>query len=500
MSKSKSLYLVNPASDMPSYHGAEVMAHLGLAPAALMADLVVTTVAALVPDDFAVSICDEHISPVNIDSSADFIGITGRSTQVERMLTLAREFRRRGKVVMIGGPYATLCPEVVRSHCDILVRGEIEDIAAQLFSDLKEGNWKPEYVGSRPDPVSPPLPRWHLYSNERALMGSVQTSRGCPFECEFCDVTQYVGRKQRHKPVPQVLKELDVLYKTGYRNIFLADDNFTAHRQRTLELLAALRDWNNRQTHDRVTFVTQASIDAADEDEILRLCSEAGLIEVFIGFESPNRESLGEVKKRQNLGRKAREQVHRFLEYGIAVSGAVIVGFDADGPDTFERQYDFAMSMPVPVFDLGALVAPPGTPLYRRLKKAGRLISETYVGDYPALWTTNVIPLQITRDELFSGIKELGNRLYHPEAFGRRMLWFIDTIKEQKPSEKVINRPITADAAVVVRNIPRLGKEEEKMFSKVMAASSQKPFSNKYVMGMLFRYMQVRHMYSKIPG
>ncbi len=145
------------------------------------------------------------------------------------------------------------------------------------------------------------MPRWDLYPNGQALMGSVQTSRGCPFECEFCDVIQYLGRKQRHKPVGQVLAELDQLYRLGYRSVFLADDNFTVYRARAKELLVALRDWNARQTDGRMRLMSQVSIDAAGDEDMLQMCADAGLTHVFIGIETPNEESLREAKKRQNL-------------------------------------------------------------------------------------------------------------------------------------------------------------------------------------------------------
>jgi len=163
---------------------------------------------------------------------------------------------------------------------------------------------------------------WDIYPNDRALSGTLQTSRGCPFECEFCDVIQYLGRRQRHKSVAQVLRELDALYRIGYRFVFLADDNFTAYRTRAKELLVALRDWNAQQERGEVGFTTQVSIDAAKDEELLKLCAEAGLTHVFIGIETPNEDSLRETKKHQNLRINLADQVQRFLDHGIAVTGA----------------------------------------------------------------------------------------------------------------------------------------------------------------------------------
>src|ERR1041384_4790412 len=216
------------------------------------------------------------------------------------MKAIAAEFRRRGKTALIGGPYASVSPDVVRPHCDILVRGEIEDIAAKMFGDLASGDYADEYVGTRPDMRASPIPRWDLYPNDRAGMGTVQTSRGCPFECEFCDVIQYLGRKQRHKSPARVLAELDALYDHGYRAVFLAYDNFTVYRARAKELLLALKEWND--AGKGMAFTTQVSIDCARDTEMLELCADAGLVNVFIGIETPNESSLRETKKRQNVG------------------------------------------------------------------------------------------------------------------------------------------------------------------------------------------------------
>jgi len=496
---SKSIYLINPEPDFLSYNSAELFAQLGLGPTALVANLAITTVAALVPDDFHVELCDQHISTVDLDHPADFIGITGNSSQVGNIIRLAEAFRERGKTVIIGGPYASLTPEIVRPNCDILVRGEIEAIAPQLFDDLRSGRWSAEYKGGHPDLELSPIPRWDLYPNENALLGCVQTSRGCPFECEFCDVIQYVGRRQRHKSVGQVLDELDVLYKSGYRRVFLADDNFAAFRERTKELLMAIRDWNERQIFGRVNFSTQLTIDTANEEDILQLCYEAGITDVIIGIETPNEDSLRETRKHQNLGTDLGEQTQRFLDHGIDIMAAMIVGFDADGLDIFERQYEFAMSTSLPTILMSVLVAPSSTPLYERLKKANRLESVSEIGANTTPWQTNIIPKQMTRDELFVGMRWLCNRLYHPKAFGERLMRFIDNLNTPGPvykeETKPKNRELLLRSVMLVRRIAQLGPEEAQMLSRVVKKMRQKPGVQKYVMSSLFRYMQTRYMY-----
>lgn len=499
---SKSIYLINPSSDFPTYFSAEVYAAHGFQPSTLIADLAIPTLAALTPKDFIVKLCDQNISPVDFNTDADYIGITGKITQRGQMISIAREFRRRGKVVLIGGPYASLSPECLRSECDILVQGEVENIAEQLFSDLRDSCWKPEYLGSTSDLSATLVPLWSAYPNHRAHTGTVQTSRGCPFECEFCDVIQYLGRKQRHKAPALVLAELDEVYRHGYRDVFLADDNFTVYRSRAKELLIALKEWNKSRTDGRVSFGTQVSIDCSKDSEMLRMCAEAGLTEVFIGIETPNELSLKEAKKRQNLGIDLKTQVQQFLDHGIAVTAGMIVGFDSDTPDIFERQYEFAMSLPVPVFSLGALVAPMATPLHARLANENRLLqSGSEVAAMP--WSTNIVPKQMTHAELLEGVQRLCNRLYDPTAFGERIMHFIDSINLQGIPGSTVRpslgrgRNIQAESLELAGRFTRLGGKEKTTFVRILKALQRKPQAGAWALAMLAQYMQVRHMYER---
>lgn len=494
----KTLHLINPRPAEPSYFGAEAYGHWGYQPAQAIADLATATVAALAPSDWTVTICEEYVEPIDFDVEADYIGITGKVIQGQRMNEVADAFRARGKTVLIGGPHASLSPEAVRSHCDVLIIGEIEAIAGELFADLEAGTYKAEYVGDRPDVETSPLPRFELYPNDRALSGCVQTSRGCPFECEFCDVIQYLGRKQRHKSIEQIITELDVLYRIGFRAVFLADDNFTVYRKRAKAVLAALRDWNAARTDGPVAFHTQVSIDAARDPEIMRLCGEAGLTRVFIGIETPNEESLRETGKRQNVGVDLVGQIQVFLDHGISVTGGMIVGFDHDGLDIFARQFEFAMKNPVPIFTLGALVAPAATPLFDRMKLAGRLLeggSETQ-----GVWNTNIMPVSMTREQMFTGLKWLGNRLYDPQSFAARVVAMIERIGPQLGPFKAGYRPhkvrpVEQQAQGVIRKVIGSGPAERAMWKSIAAALSEKPEAGPMVMNAMFSYAQVRCLY-----
>jgi radical SAM superfamily enzyme YgiQ (UPF0313 family) len=494
----KSLYLINARSKGASYFGAEVFPHFGFRPAQGIADLAAVTIAALAPSNWDTSVCDEHLSSVDFDHPARFIGITGKVTQATRMLEIAAEFRRRGKIVVMGGPCASLSPELFRGHCDILVTGELESIAPSFFADLEGDRWKPEYAGGRADLAMSPMPRWDLYPTERALSGCLQTSRGCPFECEFCDVIQYLGRQQRIKPIPQILAELDVLYRYGFRTVFLADDNFTVYRRQAKELLSALAEWNRSHTEGTVAFNTQVSIDAARDSELLEMMSTAGMRNVFIGIETPNQDSLKESRKRQNLGVDLVEQVYRFVNRGISVSGGMIVGFDHDGPDIFARQFEFAMALPIPIFSLGALVAPAATPLYERMRAEGRLIQGgPEVAALP--WDTNIIPARMTRQELLQGLGWLCRELYTPENFARRVVRMIDALPSSPSASEAnaasLRRPIEAEAMLVIKRVAEHGIEEKRMMAALIKKMQEKPSARRPVLQALLRYAQVRYLY-----
>jgi hypothetical protein len=493
-----SLYLVNPAGEIPTYFGAEVFEAQGLRPATFIADLALPTLAAMLPEGFEVRVCDEHLEPVDFDDRSDFVGLTGKITQWTRMRAIAERFRARGRTVIIGGPLATLSPEMVRPHCDILVTGEIEDIADAFFADLARGRWKAEYRGTSADLSRTPLPRWDLYPNDRAIMGTMQTSRGCPFECEFCDAIQYLGRAQRHKPIPRVIEELENLYRHGYRSVFLADDNFPVFRARAKELLVAVRDWNRRQTHGHVGFSAQVSIDAARDVELVRLLAEAGVRGVFIGIETPNEESLRETKKRQNLRIDMLDRVQVFLDHGLQVTGGMIVGFDADGADIFRRQYEFAMAAPIPVFSVGALVAPAATPLHARLKKAGRLVADgSEVAANP--WMTNIVPLQMSRDALIDGVRRLALDLYQPEALLGRIRTFAERLGPSLSPGSPAGAPprsVWADYRAVVAAVSELGADEAAMVREAEALTASNPNAFGMLPGIFLRYAQIRHMYA----
>lgn len=492
----KTVYFINPKSSTPGYFGAEVYEErLGLRFAS-MADLALPTLAAMLPEDFDYRICDEDVAPADLDVDADIVALTGKVSQFPRMRELAREYRARRKTVVIGGPFASLSPDLVGPHCDVLVEGEVEEIFPELVSDLRRGRPRSSYRGTRPDLSLSPIPRWDRYPNDHALTGPIQTSRGCPFECEFCDVIQYLGRKQRHKPEAAVLAELDVLYAQGYRTVFIADDNLTIMRGRAKGLLAALRDWNARQTDGKVRFRTQASLDVADDEELLTLARDANLVTIFVGIETPNRESLREAKKPQNLKGEMVERLHRIFDHGIMVIGGIIVGFDQDDASIFERQLELATASGVPVLSVGALVAPQATPLHARLQREGRLVqnaSETAAVPY----ATNIVPKGMSSETLMSGLNQLCRDLYAPAAFGERLLGSLERISRGRIDRTLpaARRGVDDASLALLRCFPRLGRREAAVFRAVNAFVAQHPHLVADAADMMLNYLQIRHMY-----
>ncbi len=412
------------------------------------------------------------------------------------MIELAREFRSRGKTVIFGGCHASLSPDRLRGECDILVRGELEDLAERFFSDLRAGTWLPEYVAEKPDLRTSPIPRWDLYPNHRALSGALQMSRGCPFECEYCDVIQYLGRKQRHKTVAQVLAELDELYRHGYRSVSLADDNLTVCKARAKELLSAIRDWNDSRTEGRLAFFAQVSVECARDDEMLRLCAEVGIASVFVGIETPNADSLKETKKRQNVGVNMVERIGRFPAYGIFPTSGMMVGFDADTTEIFEQQYEMAMSLPVPLFSVAPLTASTATPLYARLRAENRLTES------PEAWIgTNIIPKRMSADEFCRGLRWLCNRLYRPAAFEHRLARFIDLYQPVAPrrnsgrQQAAPQRAVDLERLELSRRVTWLGPAEASMAARIEKRLIRKPSALPYALLAMGYYMQVRYSY-----
>ncbi len=484
MTKRK-VYLIHPKPLEADQYEADLIPN-----AAGIADAAMVTVAALAPaDKFEFKLCEEYIEPIDFDYAADYVGLTAKHGQGQRMVEIARHFRARGIPVIFGGPHATLAPEEVREHCDVLVKGELEPIAERFFDDLYRGKYEREYIGVRGAIGMSPVPRWDLYPNHRALCGTLQTSRGCPFECEFCDVIAYLGRKQSHKSIDQVLAELDALHRAGYRRVMLADDNLTVYRARAKELLRAIADWN-RTVDEPISFFTQLSIEISTDAEMLELLARALVRNVFIGIETPNQDALKETKKRQNVGVDMVERTERFARHGIQVQAGMIVGFDSDTPESFQRLLDFAMKTPIPIFTVSPLYAAHGTPLRERMAKAGRLHADTPMSTI----TTNITPAQMSLEQLGQGVHWLATELYSPENFTRRVLRMIELFPAKgPPTLGAGHRPIVAEATLACHRFLAGSEDSALALRRILAALRDKPSARESALFAVFVWAQRRY-------
>jgi len=368
------------------------------------------TIAALCPSHWEVEIIDENIESIPLDPQADLIGIGGMGVQFPRQKELLTFYREKGYYVVAGGSYASLCPEIYEPLADTVIAGEAEYIWKEFCWDFEHGNPKNLYRETGiVDLKDSPVPRFDLLKLKQYKRVSLQFSRGCPYRCEFCDIIVMFGRKFRAKSPEQIGQELDLLRKLKVKSVFFVDDNLIGNKRVAKELLRFLKVYQLKHNY-RFNFGTEASLDLAQDDELLNLLKEANFGWVFIGIESPDEESLKETKKLQNTRQNILSAIRKIYSHGIEVLAGFIIGFDNDTTKTFDRQYRFIMDSGIQAAMIGLLTALPKTPLYERLKKEGRLIPENDCSDNTSLGT-NFLPKQMEYEEMINGYRNLYDRL-----------------------------------------------------------------------------------------
>ncbi len=384
--------------------------------------LALPVLAGLTPPGHEVVLIDESIEEIDFDalSGFDIVGVTGMTVQRDRMYEILGELKARGIFTVAGGPWITVAEGLDRFEglVDVAFIGEAETTWPQFLADYERGAWQSRYEqAEKSDMTAASMPRYDLVKFDQYAMGCIQTSRGCPYQCEFCDIIVIFGRKPRIKTPEQVVAEVEAQYQQGVRMIFLVDDNFIGNKKAAKVILRALIDWQQAHGYP-VAFGTEASLDLAEDDELMQLMTEAGMATVFVGIESPDEGALRETKKYQNVRGSLLDRVHRVQDAGLDIYAGMIVGFDQDDPEVFERQYQFLSKARIPVVMAGMLSAIPKTPLYDRLLAEGRLDNDA--ADDPRI-ATNVIPLNMTREQMRDGWIDLMQRLYDPANYFERM-------------------------------------------------------------------------------
>ncbi len=385
-------------------------------------NLALPTVAAITPSEHEVVLCDENVEPIDFDVEADVIGVTGYVVHRARIFEIIAKFKERGKFVVAGGPFASLCPEELRGKADVVFVDEAEYTWPQFLRDYAAGKFATEYVQhEKPDMRDSPLPRFDLLKMDRYRTMTIQFARGCPFNCEFCDIIVMYGRRPRTKTVDQVMAEVSELHRLGITNIFVVDDNFIGNKREAKALLKGITAWQAENGYP-VEFMTEVTLNIAQDAELLQLMRRANFTTIFIGIESPRAASLQETKKTQNIREDILTSIHRIQEVGMEVMAGMIVGFDHDDVSIFEEQFRFIQDARIPISMTGMLNAVPRTPLYQRLKDAGRLLADN-VGDQFVF--TNVVPTGMSRLELYEGYKRLLHRLYDYGNYRERTMALI---------------------------------------------------------------------------
>ncbi len=435
----------------PSFWGFEGVLRM-LPEAAMTPPLGLITVAALCPASWSLRLLDRAFEEVRDEDYrwADLVMVSSMHAQRVDTLAILARARSLGKRTFIGGPWASSEPEKLEPLADHVLVGEAEEVFAEIAADLERGTARAVYrVGDKPDMSHSPIPRFDLLKREMYTSMPVQFSRGCPFQCEFCDIITIYGRKPRVKSPAQLIAELDTLRALGWRNeVFIVDDNFIGNAKNALQLSIELAKWG-KQNGRVFSFYTEASVNLADLPDLMTAMVEANFMYVFLGIESPSAEALKSTKKFQNLRKDNLEQIRTIQESGLWVLGGFIVGFDSDDETIFERQREFIERAGITWAMAGMLQAPPTTPLYDRMKKEGRLFEDSEgTSNFSAPNFRTTMPL----NTLLNGLSGLLFDLYTPEAYFQRAFRSLQLWKT-RPSQKPPELPMSYNLRLLVNSM-----------------------------------------------
>ncbi|MDR3577385.1 MAG: B12-binding domain-containing radical SAM protein [Anaerolineaceae bacterium] len=410
------------------------------------------TIAAMLPKEWSKRLIDTNVGELTQKDLdwADYVFIGAMNVQRKSAVEIIARCKASNKKVVAGGPLFTQEYDHFED-VDYFVLNEAEITLAPFLADLQQGTLKHVYRSDDfADLQTTPVPMWEIADIKKYDSMAIQFSRGCPFNCDFCNVTALLGHRPRTKTSQQLIAELDKIYSLGWRrNIFMVDDNFIGNKKiLKQDILPAIIEW--RKNKSGINFITEASINLADDEELMSLMTRAGFISVFIGIETPDEDSLEECHKTQNKNRNLVESIKRMQRAGLHAMGGFIVGFDSDTATIFQRQIDFIQKSGIVTAMVGLLQAPYGTGLYKRMQDEGRLLNEMS-GDN-ADGSTNIIP-KMDIDLLKKGYREILDQIYSPKLFYQRVKNFLEEYKPPKSSVTIQPEEVLA----LFRSIYRLG-------------------------------------------
>jgi len=391
------------------------------------------TVAALLPKKWNKKVVDLNVRKVKDEEIdwADMVFVSGMIIQKKSMSAIIKYCKSRGKIIVAGGPLFTTSHEKFK-YVDHFVLGEGEVTIPLFLDDLKKGKPKKLYFSEeRPDITKTPVPLWSLININDYMTIPVQYSRGCPFNCEFCDIVIMNGRIQRTKTPNQMIREIQAVYDTGWRGaLFIVDDNFIGNSSNAKKFLPKLIAWQKQHKYP-FSIMTEASINLAEDQELMKLMSDANFYKVFLGIETSNLESLKECSKYQNTKKDLVESIKIIHKAGIQVMGGFILGFDNDTEQIFKSQIKFIQKIGVVTAMVGVLIALPKTRLWKRLKLEGRILEKITAGEHEG--ESNFVP-KMGSEKLKQGYKEVITSLYSSKGYYQRISQFI---KYYKPTVKM---------------------------------------------------------------
>ena len=462
--KRYTLFLINPRLRYKHYGAQQELCEL-MGKKAVTFPLALPIIASITPDHYDIHIINDEFESIPDHPKPDIVGITTLISTVDRAYEIADRFRNRGAKVVLGGSYVTFMPDEGAEHADAVVQGEAENLWPEVLRDFEGGNLRRTYKAKQHVVFSKmKFPRWDLVNSDQLMTVSVETSRGCPFNCEFCLVNRMFGQKMRYRDIDDVIEEIKSL---PVKNIFFVDDNLTINKNRSKEFIRKLKPLG-------LSWVCQCSLEVAQDGELLRDMAEAGCMQILIGFESLNPGSLIETKKFHNDIEEYEQAISKIRSFGINVIASFIVGFDADTLQSFEHIENFIERNNILYPMLSILTAAPGTALWDRIKKEGRLCNldrELINGSFPVMKFQNMKMTDVF-DRYFASLEKI---LSFKNAGSRALRYFEkDSFENPGPDTVGLSQKVSTSLGILKRYAFSKDKMKRKLFSDLFALQRQK--------------------------